>query len=142
MKFDGSGLLTQASVAGQNRPPQYYEVDAASFELPSTIEFGLGYRRSFAGDNSVLLSTGFQNNNFSDDEYKIGAEYAYQDIFFLRGGYNFAQKESQDRQFIFGPTFGAGLHYAVGSVDVDFDYAFRKVDVFDNNHVFSVKLGF
>lgn len=142
MKFDGTGLLAQASVAGQNRPPQFYQIEAASFELPSTIEFGLGYRRSFSGDNSVLLSSGFQNNNFSDDEYKVGAEYAYQDILFIRGGYNFAQKESEERQFIYGPAFGAGIHYAVGSIDVAFDYAFRKVAVFDNNHIFSVKLGF
>jgi hypothetical protein len=30
----------------------------------------------------------------------------------------------------------------VGSVDVTFDYAFRSTKFFDNNHVFSVKLGF
>jgi hypothetical protein len=142
MKFDGSGLLNQASVAGQNRPPQPYAVQAASFELPSTFEFGLGYKRSFEGDNSIQLSTAFQNNNFSDDEYKVGVEYAYQDILFVRGGYNFAQEESEQREFIFGTSVGAGIHYALGSLDMTFDYAYRSVKVFDGNHIFSVKLGF
>ncbi len=142
MKFDGSGLLTQASVAGQNRPPQFYEIQAAPFELPSSIEFGLAYRKHLNDENALLLSTAFQSNNFNDDEYRLGLEYAYQDLFFLRGGYNFAQKESSERQFIFGPSFGAGVHSALGGVDVTFDYAFRKADLFDNNHVFSVKLGF
>ncbi|MBI5474394.1 MAG: PorV/PorQ family protein [Ignavibacteriae bacterium] len=142
MKFDGSGLLNQATVAGQKRSPQSYLVQAASFELPSTFEFGVGYKRSFEGDNSLQLSTSFQNNNFSDDEYKLGLEYAYQDILFLRGGYNLANKETDERDFIFGATAGAGIHYPLGSLDLTVDYAYRAVKVFEANHVFSVKLGF
>jgi hypothetical protein len=69
-------------------------------------------------------------------------EYAYQDILFVRGGYNLAQEESEQRQFIFGPSVGAGIHYALGSLDMTFDYAYRSVKVFDGNHIFSVKLGF
>lgn len=141
MTFSGSGLLQQATVEGQNRPPQFYQVQAASFELPSSIEFGMGYRRSFAGDNSLLISGSFQSQNFSDDEYLVGAEYAYQDLFFVRGGYNFAQRGSSDRQYLWGPTFGAGIHSAVGSIDLTFDYAYRSTEVFSNTHVFSVMLG-
>ena len=142
MKFEGAGLLTEASVATQNRPPGLYQIQAASFELPSTIEFGLGYRRNFGGVNSVLLSTTFQSNNFADDEYRLGLEYGYQDLVFLRGGYNLAQKSNDDRQFLFGPSFGVGVKGALGSLDVSFDYAFRSVKVFESNHIFSVKLGF
>ena len=142
MTFTGAGLLNEASVAGQNRPPQFYAIQAASFELPSSIEFGLGYKRTFTGDNSVLLSTGFQSNNFSDDEYKLGLEYAYEDLFFLRGGYDLAQTESSDLAYIYGPTFGAGIHTALGSMDITFDYAYRSVKVFSANNVFSLKLGF
>lgn len=140
MTFDGAGLYTQASVATVNRGPTLYKIEAGSFELPSTLEFGVGYRRTFE-ENTVLLSTTFQNNNYSDDEYKVGAEYAYQDILFLRGGMGFSQKQSET-DYIYGPTFGAGVHYMVGSIDLTFDYAFRSVDVFDNNHIFSLKLGF
>lgn len=142
MTFGGSGLLTQATVSGQNRPPGFYEIQAASFELPSSIEFGMGYRRSFSGDNAVLLSGTFQSQNFTEDQYLVGVEYSYQDLFFVRGGYDFAQHQSDNNQFIFGPTFGAGVHSAVGSIDLAFDYAFRSVDVFSNNHVFSLTIGF
>lgn len=142
MKFDGPGLLTQAAVSTQSRPPQFYKVESASFELPSTLEFGLGYKTVFEGDNSFLFSGTFQNNNFSDDEYKLGAEYAYQDIFFLRGGYNISESESQLNKYIFGPSFGGGIHYALGNLDITFDYAYRSVKILENNHVFSVKLGF
>jgi hypothetical protein len=142
MTFEGSGLLTQATVEEQNRPPQYYQVQAAAFELPSSIEFGVGYRRTFGGDNSILISGAFQSQNFTSDQYLVGAEYSYQDLFFLRGGYNFAQGESSGAQHIFGPSFGAGLHSALGSIDLSFDYAFRSVEVFNSNHVFSIMIGF
>ncbi|HTO94374.1 MAG TPA: PorV/PorQ family protein, partial [Bacteroidota bacterium] len=54
MSFSGAGLLNQASVADQSRPPQFYSIVAAPFELPSSFEFGLGYKRTFTGDNSIL----------------------------------------------------------------------------------------
>jgi hypothetical protein len=142
MKFSGPGLNVQASVPDQNRPPQYYTIDAASFELPSTLEFGIGYKAQLATDNTLQLSSVFQNNNFSDDEYKFGAEYAYQDLIFLRGGYALAQKESSQRDYIYGASFGAGIHSQVGSLDLTFDYAYRSTKFFDNNHVFSVTVGF
>jgi hypothetical protein len=142
MQFSGSGLLTSATVDAQHRPSGLYEIQAAGFELPSSIEFGLGYRRSIDDANSLLLSGAFQSNNFSDDEYKLGLEYSFQDLFFVRGGYNFAQKETDERQFLFGGTFGAGVKYALGNMDITVDYAYRAVKVFDANHVFSVKLGF
>ncbi len=141
MSFSGSGLNRQASVVGQNRGPAYYTINAAPFELPSTLEFGLGYKRNIDGSNAFLLGMAFQNNNYSDDEYKLGAEYSYQDVLFVRGGGNFSQAESET-QYLFGPTFGAGVHTALGTIDVTFDYAFRSVDIFENNHVFSLKLGF
>ncbi len=142
MEFGGSGLLTQASVDAQHRPSGLYQIQAAGFELPSSIEFGLGYHRNIDDANSLELSGAFQSNNFSDDEYKFGMEYSFQDLFFVRGGYNFAQKETDERQFLFGGSFGAGVKYALGTTEITVDYAYRAVKVFDANHVFSVKLGF
>ena len=141
MKFDGPGLNRIAQNSDLSRGPTIFKIDAAPFELPSTLEFGVGYKRSFEGDNSILLSGSFQNNNFSDDEYKLGAEYAYQDLIFVRGGLNVSAAESE-KEYIYGPAFGAGIHTAVGSLDLTFDYAFRSADIFDNNHVFSLMLGF
>jgi len=142
MRYGGSGLLVQGTVADQNRPAQYYEIQAAPFELPASIEFGLGYRRDLDGSNAVQLTGAFQSNNFLDDEYKVGAEYSYQDLFFLRGGWALTQATSEDRTNLYGPTFGAGVHTAMGSIDLSVDYAYRTMKVFEANHVFSVRLGF
>ncbi len=142
MKYDGSGLLTQATVDAQKRPAGLYQIQAAPFELPSSIEFGVGYKRNIDNANTMLVSGAFQSNNFSDDEYRLGLEYAFQEMFFVRGGYDFAQRETDEREYLFGASFGAGVKYSLGSTDITVDYAYRAVKVFDANHVFSVKLGF
>jgi hypothetical protein len=119
-----------------------YSIDAAGFELPSTFELGLAYRANVVEDNTLTIASSYEDNNFADDSHKFGVEYGFRDLLFLRGGYDYQPPGSADRENIFGSTFGAGVHMNVGSVDVTFDYAFRSTKFFDNNHVFSVKLGF
>lgn len=140
MKYDGNGLYTQAIVSGYKRATQFYKVDAASFELPSTLEFGLSYSPQMSEMNSLMVATTFQNNNFSGDEYKIGLEYGYANTLFLRGGYGMAPELESD-EYIFGFTAGMGLNYDVGQSSIKIDYAYRDVEFFDANHIFSVAFG-
>ncbi len=149
MRFEGDGLLRNGQVNDVLRPGTFYRVTAAAFELPSTIELGLSYAVDIGEQNGLNLSGMFQNNNFSSDEYKLGAEYSYDNTFFLRGGYNLSESKknsslgvSDKTSFIYGFTAGAGIQYPVGNLDLTFDYAFRAVNFFQNNHVFAVKLGF
>jgi len=141
MQFDGSGLLQQADVDDYNRPPQLYKADSAPFEIPSQFEIGFAYVRSFDDINALQFSSSFQNNNFSGDEYKVGAEYVYDDLFFIRGGYTFAP-EVEDEDYIYGLTAGVGILYEVEGIDMMVDYAFREVEYFDANHVFQISFGF
>lgn len=141
MKYDGPGLYAQGTVPGQNRSANLLKIEAAPYELPSTIEFGLGYHYSFSDNNSLQLSGTFQNNNFSGDEYKGGVEYGYNNNFFLRAGYT-GSPSSQTDDYLYGFTAGAGVSYDFEGTQVAFDYAFRTVKYFDGNHVICVKLGF
>jgi long-subunit fatty acid transport protein len=91
--------------------------------------------------HALQLHSLFINNNFSDDEYRFGAEYSFDNTLFLRGGYDLAQETVADA-YIYGFSAGAGLHYTFTGLDVTVDYAFRAVDFFQDNHVFAVRLGF
>lgn len=142
MQFDGSGMLVLADVGGYQRPAQFYEIQAAPFELPTSIEFGLGYRAGIDALNSIQFAGIFQSNNFSDDEYRVGAEYSFQDIVFLRGGYAMSQAANEAEQYIFGPSFGGGVRMSLGSVEARLDYAYRSTEFFDGNHVLALTLGF
>jgi hypothetical protein len=149
LKYGGPGLLRPGSLTNENRGPSLYSLNAAGFELPSTIEMGLSYYSRFSDQNSLVLSSTFQNNNFYADEYKLGAEYNFENTLWLRGGYNFSQDgtlgslpSSDKTAYIYGPTFGFGVNQELGEMNISVDYAYRSVEFFDANHMFTVRLGF
>jgi hypothetical protein len=141
IKYDGSGLLRQANVSDALRENSVVKIEAASAELPSTIEIGLAYQKPLSTDNNITLSSLFQNNNFSNDEYKFGIEYSYKNQIFLRTGAVLSSK-TEYQENIFGPAFGIGINSHIKSVELQVDYAYRKMQYFAGNHVFSIVLNF
>lgn len=144
LSFDGSALLREAQAVDGRRPTQFYQSQAASFELPSSVEFGLAYSANVNENLSWNVNTAYANNNLALDSYKFGGELVYKMgnvALAARGGMDLEDKGSDDES-IFGPTFGFGLHYKAGSSDIAIDYAYRSVDFFDNNNMFSIRVGF
>ncbi|HEX2868941.1 MAG TPA: PorV/PorQ family protein [Ignavibacteriales bacterium] len=141
MQYDGSGLLVQATASGLNRGQQLYTMTSAPFELPSTLELGMGYKYDINSENALQLSGAFQNSNFYGDEYKLGAEYGFNNLFFVRGGYSYVSDINRN-DVTFGPTAGAGINYQSDGFDFKFDYAYRQTKFFSANHVFSIAFGF
>ena len=141
MEFDGSALYIKAESSDLERSAQLYKIDVAAFELPSTLELGVGYEMNINESNSLSFNSVFQNSNFYADEYKLGAEYAYDNTFFGRIGYSLLDGVKSDNQ-VFGLTFGAGINYNMGSSTIKLDYAYRDAKFFDSNHIFTVQFGF
>lgn len=141
MSFDGPDLLRAADDPLSNRGVQYYSIDAASFELPSQLEIGVAYQENIADDITGLFISSFENNNFSNDQYKVAAEFDYNKTFFVRGGYAYQPQAIENEENIFGFTFGAGIKVNTG-VDITVDYAYRSAEFFDANHLFGIKVGF
>jgi hypothetical protein len=141
MQYDGSGMLVLSEVADQSRAPQYTKIEAAKFDLPSSFELGVGYKAMLDEDNAIQLAGVFLNNNFSEDEYKVGAEYGFNNQFFARLGYQFAPDLESD-QYLYGLTAGAGVNVNLEGIMLRVDYAYRTTQYFDGNHVFALSLGF
>jgi hypothetical protein len=143
MKYEGGGLNIEAAADGYNRDDKgtsTYKVDSAPFEMPNTLEIGLGYSFTFAKNNAVQLVTTFKNDNFYEDTYSVGAEYGYDNLVFIRGGYTFMPTVESDERTE-GFTAGFGVHYSVGDVSFRVDYAYKDVQYFDANHIFSIGIG-
>lgn len=140
MKFDGSGLWTQATDAAQRRGEQFYKIDAASFSLPTTLDIGLGYELAIDSQNALNLVGSFQNHNFYTDQYKVGAEYNYDNLLFFRGGYNYTT-EYDASEVLYKFSVGFGLNYNLGGVGVMIDYAYLPAEFFDDTHLISLSLG-
>ncbi len=153
MKFDGPGLFHDAVPSGTRRPEQKFKSEAASFELPSSIELGLGYEISLA-DRLVGRASGvFDNNNLSENVYHFGGEIGYLGEgvqLYARGGYSLSENNKrtlpvsggETDSYIYGASLGAGIVYMAPGINVTIDYAWRDVKFFDANNVVSVKLGF
>ncbi len=140
--WDGTALNRTANDPDAKRPETQYKLDPASYELPTYIEMGMSYNVKITDAQGLNTTFVFQNNNYYDDETRIGAEYSFNNLFFLRGGYSYALDVEDDHEYIYGPSFGAGLKYKFGTLDMQIDYAYRTVDIFDSNHIFAFTLGF
>lgn len=144
MRFDGSGL--EKRLVDPDQPtgssPQVYRLRAAAYDLPTLLEGGLGYNLSLGETNHLSFNGTFTNNNYSNDEYRFGVEYNYNEMFFLRAGHTLVPDLPEEFEYIYGPTLGFGFHYRLTDLFFAFDYTYRDTKYFDNNQWFTVRLGF
>jgi hypothetical protein len=141
MKFDGPGLDRQFI---SSNGTDVRRITLQEFDLPTSLEIGLSYNVSFAKNNNVTLSSSFQNSGFISDEYRFGLEYAFKKYVFLRGAFTLYPDKEQD-EALFGPSFGAGVKYPFGNLELGFDYAYRVLNEagFDShNQFFTLSVGF
>jgi hypothetical protein len=144
MSFGGSGLLRKAISQEGERPMQYYSLQAASFELPSTLEIGASFQRSMSENIVFTVNSSFVNDNMALNAYRFGGEVGYtmeQVGVFGRGGFEYVPGSETD-EYLFGPSIGGGLYYKTAAVDVSLDFCWRQTQYFDDNKVFSFKFGF
>lgn len=146
VKYTGSGLIRNAKENNTKRDAQLLYIEAAGVQLPTSLELGLAYKYDVNEQHSLLFAGAFQNNNYLNDLYRLGAEYSFMNTFFVRGSYTIAGEVDDDAfgdaSFIYGPAFGAGVNYDTGSLKLTVDYAYRVTDVFDGNHVVTFMVGF
>jgi len=139
-------LLCFEATTGEARGTQWYTVQAASFEMPSSMEIGLGYAKSFDEYNTFQVGAMFRNNNYQEDEYSFGGEYSFQNTMFVRGGYIMSPQTDKDLTgasgYMYDFTVGFGLHTNAGGVDLAFDYAYRHMKYFESNNVITMRVGF
>jgi hypothetical protein len=141
MRFDGAGFDINV-IPDDNDPNSAAKTvrsQSSEFELPSSIQFGVAWDLLQTEEFHALeVSGGFLANNFSNDEFRGGVEYAYNDLFFLRGGYTTSEQDS----YMYGVSFGGGVKLDLGVADVTFDYTWLDNEYFDAHNYFTVKFGF
>lgn len=144
IRFDGPDFERFVEIPNQPSgfPQQPLVIRTAAFDLPTTLELGLSYNYPIATEHLLSLNTTFVNNNYSNDQYKFGIEYIYNNLLFLRGGYLVSPDIPGSLEGIFDFTFGAGIQYTVGGVEMAVDYAYRPAKFFNANQWFTVRLGF
>jgi hypothetical protein len=155
MEFEGSDLENRVQLPGTETgsTPGSVSVPSASFDMPSQLKLGVSYDLNVAADNMLTVNGAFVNNAYAFDQYVLGGEYNFRDMFFLRGAYSLAYREgledvsdgfeSSSEDFLFGPSFGAGFNFDLGpNLSLMLDYAYQTTEFFDDNQWFSFTIGF
>jgi len=148
MTFSGPDFEQRFTLPGDDpsAQPHVVSLEATSFELPSYLQFGVSYDVGVSEKQHATVYGTFQGNNFSTDEYRVGAEYLVGEHIALRGGYvgQIALK-SIDRQadYLYSFSYGAGLNFKMGDRPVTFDWAGTHVgQFFSDNQQVSLRLAF
>ena len=118
---------------------------AAKFDLPSSINIGIGYDFLDDGRNLANVSGNFRSNNYGEDDWQGGAEYVYDGKYAIRAGYSFANADydnNDENDYLYGLSFGAGLKVPLAGVAFSFEYSWNETEVFDDNQFFTVKAHF
>lgn len=141
MSFNGSGL--DRTITNTNGTTSIQRVILQDFDLPTSLEMGVSYSAAIQKKHFINLYTSFNNASFTSDEYRFGLEYNFNNIIYLRGGAN-VLPDKESNEALFGPTFGAGFRYPIGSMSIGLDYAYRHVteSAFQTNQFFTLNLGF
>jgi hypothetical protein len=148
MRFTGPEFEQRISLPGDDpsAQPHVVRLESTDFELPSYLQIGVAYDLGVASNQHATLYGTFQGNNFSTDEYRLGAEYMLGEHIALRGGYvGQAGLKSSSRQsdYLYSFSYGAGLNFKLGDRPVGFDYAGTHVgQFFEDNQQVSLKLAF
>ncbi len=143
MQYGGSSLWVQASDPNAARGLSYYKVEAASFQMPSVIDLGVGYAKPIDEDNSLRISVAYENDNYGIDGYRVGGEYNFQNSIFIRAGYLYSTDVSGTVSIFQNYTLGAGINLEkYAGIGISVDYAYVPVKYFSANNLIDIRMNF
>lgn len=148
MRFNGPDFEQRISLPGDDpsAQPHVVQLQATDFELPSYLQIGVSYDLGMGEKQHATLYSTFQGNNFSTDEYHLGAEYMLGEHLALRGGYvgQLAVSASTRQQdYLYSFNYGAGLNFKLGDRPLSFDWAGTHVgEFFSDNQQVSLRIAF
>jgi len=148
MRFDGPNFEERIVVPGSDpsAQPHVVRLQSAEFEIPTYLQMGLAYDLPLGENRNVGLYGAFQGNNFSTDEYHIGADFPIGEWLHLRAGLQGQiplSEEDRQADYIHSYSYGAGFNFKLGDRPLHFDWAGSSAgEFFDDNQQFSLGLEF
>jgi hypothetical protein len=139
--------IIDATKPGTNSQiPQDIEMD--SWDLPLLFQIGFSMVPLKSDDYRLTVAADALHPNDDYESINIGGEFVYEDMLFLRGGYQSLFKGGQ-RPYggdeTGGLSFGLGVSsgsFLSSTTTIKFDYAFRDMGRLSNINVFSLSVRF
>ena len=140
MEFSGPDFEHSVLVPGDDpeAASRFLSLTSSNFEMPSNFQLGGTYDFDLGVNGKTTVGLVFQSNNFSEDEYRLGAEYVLGERLCVRAGYVVSDQE----EYIYGATLGFGANFNLGRVATSIAYSHTFVDnYFDDISELSLRFG-
>ncbi len=108
--------------------------DFQEFSPPTTFRIGFAFEPLQDETNRITASIQLNHPNDNSENLVLGAEYAWNETFFLRAGYKLNVDEE-------GLTAGAGIWAPIATARAGVDYAFADFGRLGGVHRITVRLG-
>ena len=129
--------IVPAGAGGGNFVNSNLELD--EFDLPLLFRFGISADVIKEGTSRLTAAVDAIHPNDHTEYINSGLEYAWNEIIFIRAGYNSLFEEDSEK----GLTFGFGLNYRiVDMIKVKLDYAYQDFGRLTEVHYFSIGVNF
>ena len=135
-----------ADVAPKGAVTEMNGTDVTSFQsysLPTVFKLGFAFEPLLTDDQRITASIQLNHPNDNAENVRFGAEYAWENTFFVRGGVKrtIGQKllgadETSEESF----ALGAGVRLATGLTTVQADYAYADFNRLGSVHRISLTL--
>ncbi len=134
MSFSGSDLVFQNTDSSGVSVTS--EKKASSYELPLVFRIGFAYDIDFSSQSVLTLLSEFKHPNDNLEQGSLGTQFAFDDKYFLRGGYKINYDEE-------GLAFGGGIKTKIGEESQLFiDYAWQDFGRLASTQRFSIGFAF
>ncbi|MAT59887.1 MAG: PorV/PorQ family protein [Melioribacteraceae bacterium] len=141
MKLAGKDLfqpvdIDPANTGNNSTIVSSLETDSWNLPLMFTVGVGMDAVNTENWRWTVAADAIYPNN--TTPYINGGTELVWNNILFLRVGYNSLFEEASEE----GLTAGAGLQYNIGGFDLRIDYSYMDFGIFDSINRYSVSIGF
>jgi hypothetical protein len=106
-----------------------------TYSLPTALRFGVLYDVMKEADQQLVTTLQIIRVNDADEQYNWGAEYVFNNIFALRGGYKFAYDQENF-------TGGFGVKFNSLGVNSSIDYGYNNFTYLSGTHSFTLEIQF
>jgi hypothetical protein len=105
------------------------------YSLPTSLRFGARVNVYEVDDHLAYVAVQIGRPNDADEQYNLGVEYTFQNMFSLRTGYRF-NYDTED--------WSGGMGVSLASLGIlgRLDYAYTNYKFLPGTHMFSLELGF
>lgn len=127
VQYSGDGMSITGLINGN---PISVNQRSVKNELPTLVNIGFAYDFLLSEELDLTANAQFISNSFINDQYSIGAELAFKERFYLRGGYLFeagAGDSDVDLSVYSGLAAGLSVDFNAGKngSKFGFDYSFQ-----------------